>query len=62
MNDLVKDKRLRMFLAILAAGSGVVALVTFYQSRKTRKLREEVMALDKEIKELELLQKKKQLS
>lgn len=57
MNDLIKDKRIRVALAVLAAMSGIIAIVTYLETKKTRKLREEVMTLDKEIKALELANK-----
>ena len=49
--------KLTIFLSIAAAAGGVVAVFTYLQSRSKNALEKEVLALDKQIKQLDLLKK-----
>lgn len=53
------DKRIVTILSIAGALSGVIALVTYFEGRKKRKLQEEIYGLDKQIKLLQLLDHQK---
>lgn len=55
-----KNELLILFGA-LGAISGVVALFTYLEQRKQRKLKEEIAYLDKEIKQLELVKRKNEI-
>ncbi len=48
------NKALGIVVTVLAAAGGFAALATYLENRKSRVIRERVLALDKEIKELEL--------
>jgi len=48
------DKSTYKWLALAGAASGIVALITYLESRKKRKLQTEIATLDKQIKSLQL--------
>jgi len=55
---IVHKKNLTIVLGVAAALGGVAALLTYIEMRKTSKLKNEVLMLDYEIKQLELITKK----
>ena len=52
--DLQQNHKITMIIGALAALGGITAFLIYLENRQTRKTEAQIMALDKEIKELQL--------
>lgn len=52
--DIVQDSRIKLMLTLLAALGGITAFLIYIERKKHRKMESDVLALDKNIKELQL--------
>jgi|694.fasta_scaffold25292_11 hypothetical protein len=57
-----QDRRLSLLFVTLTALTALVGTLAFIESKKHAKLNDEILALDKEIKTIELALKKKEAS
>lgn len=58
MADLSHNQKLAFVFSILAAAGGATAVLLYFQQQKTRKIADEILYLDREIKGLDLVYKR----
>ena len=56
--ELLQNKKVLFLLSALAAAGGATALLVYLETRKTRIVSDQILYLDKQIKELDLAHKK----
>ena len=52
--DIQQNHKITMIIGVLTALGGITAFLIYLENRQTRKTEAQLMALDKEIKELQL--------
>jgi hypothetical protein len=58
MADLSHNQKLAFVFSLLAAAGGLTALAVYFQNQKTKKVNDEILFLDRQIKGLDLVYKK----
>lgn len=56
--DLSHNQKIAFYFSLLAAAGGVVAVLAYLDNRKTKKVSDEIIFLDRQIKDLDLAYKK----
>lgn len=52
--DFVQSKQIKNVIIALSALGGIVAIMAYIDQKRHNKIKEEIMSIDKEIKELQL--------